>query len=233
MGVSHSVVRVLAVGCLLASTVPAAARAPDTYEGLYKVKSKRFDLAYLKPHVDFRPYTKVMIDPPEVAFEKNWLRDYNTSQVGLSSRISDEDAAKMLEMARTGVADVYAKAFANGGYTVVTAPGPDVLRIRIAVINLRVNAPDTMSPGRTVSFSQEAGNASLVMEARDSSSGDLLGEAVDNRTVGDGPTYRRDSVTNRSDFEREFERWAKISVEALDNLKSLSPIDQEGNPAKK
>ncbi len=71
-----------------------------------------------------------------------------------------------------------------------------------------------------------------MLEARDSATGALLGRAVDRTTVGDGPVYRRNSVTNRSDFERAFSRWAKASVDALEALKEISPIDREGNSAK-
>ena len=41
-------------------------------DGLVRVKSKRLDVVYLQPGADFRSYTKVMLDPTEVAFAKNW-----------------------------------------------------------------------------------------------------------------------------------------------------------------
>ena len=65
---------------------------------------------------------------------------------------------------------------------------------------------------------------SLVVEVRDSSSNALLGRAVDNRVVGYGAPFRRDSVTNRADFERVFGGWAKSSVEGLAELKARSPL---------
>jgi hypothetical protein len=43
---------------------------PDTWDGLVEVKPKRMDAAYLLPGADFRSYTKVMIDPSEVAFRE-------------------------------------------------------------------------------------------------------------------------------------------------------------------
>ncbi len=212
---------------------PAAARAPDTYEDLYKVKTKRFDLAYLRAGVDFRGYDRVLIDSPEVAFERNWLRDYNSSSPGLDRRLSDEDAQDILTMARQGLGTIYAKAFTEGGYAVTTAPGTGVLAVRTSILDLRINAPDTMSAGRSVSYARKAGEAKIVVELRDSLTGALLGRAVDRRTIGDGPVYRRDAVTNRSDFEREVARWAKITVDAVNDLKESSPIDTEGNPARK
>ena len=37
----------------------------------------------------------------------------------------------------------------KNGYTVVTEAAPDVLRVRGALIDVYVNAPDTMEPGRS------------------------------------------------------------------------------------
>ena len=82
-----------ALGAVLISimslSVPGAllARAPETVDDLYKVDSKKFDEVFLLPGVDFRPYTKVMIDDPEVAFERNWQRDYNRSSGSLSMNL--------------------------------------------------------------------------------------------------------------------------------------------------
>jgi hypothetical protein len=212
------------IAALLVLAAPAAlAAAPDTWDGLTKVASKKFDAVYLLPGADFRTYHKIMLDPTEVAFEKNWLRDYN-SQVDFSRRMSDAEAQEMLGEVRQGFEEIFRKTFADAGLQIVEAPGPDVMRVRTGVLNLRVVAPDLMTAGRSTTFSREAGRATVVIEARDSLSGALLGRAVDTRIVGDGAPYRRNSVTNRSDFERLFNQWAKISVDGIAELKARSPI---------
>ncbi|RJF93257.1 DUF3313 family protein [Sphingomonas cavernae] len=228
-------VSTLAGVALLAVPLPALhAKAPDTWDNLHKVKAKRLDEVYLLPGADFRTYTKVMMDPTEVAFQKNWLRDYNNSTIGLSNRISDKDAQEMLNNAKTGFEEVFVKAYTNAGYQVVTQPGPDVLRLRTAVINLTVTAPDTMSAGRTRTFSREAGEATVVIEARDSVTGAILGRAVDRQDIGDDSfILRRTSVSNRGDFEMAFSSWAKASANGLNELKALSPIDTNAQPVKK
>lgn len=213
---------IVAVAPLAGAAV--AASAPATWDGLTRIQSKRFDYVYLLPGADFRSYTKIMMDPTEVAFQKNWLRDYNNNQADPMSRMSEADAQKMLGEVQKGFEEMFTKAISNAGYTIVTTPGPDVLRVRTAVLNLDVAAPDVMSPGRSRTFSQDAGGASLVVEVRDSSSNALLGRAVDNRVVGYGAPFRRDSVTNRADFERVFGGWAKSSVEGLAELKARSPL---------
>ena len=100
----------------------------------------------------------------------------------------------------------------------------DVLRLRTGVANLYASAPDLMTAGRSRTFSEDAGSATVIIEARDSQSGALLGRAVDGRLAGDTGPYLRNSVTNRSDFERLFEQWAKISINGLAELKAMSPI---------
>ena len=213
---------------------PLEAKAPDTWDSLHRVKGKRMDEVYLLPGADFRAYTKVMMDPTEVAFQKNWLRDYNSSTMGLSQRISDKDAQDILGAAKTGFESIFTKAYTDAGYQVVTQPGPDVLRLRTAVINLTVAAPDTMTAGRTRTYSREAGAATVVIEVRDSVTGAILGRAVDRQDIGDNSfMFRRTSVSNRADFERAFGSWAKASANGLTELKALSPINSEAQPLKK
>lgn len=221
------------VAAISLSMSHAAEESPTTWDGLVAVKAKRLDAVYLIPGADLRPYTKVMFDPPEVALKKNWLRDYNNSSRDLSRRISDADVQKAFETIRTKFVELFAKTYSEAGYQVVTMPGPDVLRVRTGVINLSVSAPDKMSAGRSRSFAGQAGEATLVLEVRDSESGALIGRALDRRLAGDTFMSLRNSMTNRSDFSRLFRDWAKESVTGLSELKALSPIDVGAGPLKK
>jgi len=212
-------------GLIFATAGPALAdKPPAEWDGLVKVKSKRFERVYLRPGADFRGYAKVILDPTEVAFEKNWQRDYNTAQRSSSLEVTDRDVARMIEEGRKDADRILRKAYTNGGYPVVEAPGPDVLRVRTALIDIRVTAPDTDSPGMVRRYSRDAGDATLVVEARDSMTGQLLGRAVDSRTIDDFTMEWRNRVTNRQDFGNQVETWAKNSVKGLNALKALSPI---------
>lgn len=220
----------IALALALLGAQPAIGREPDTYEGLLKVDSSSFDAAYLLPGADFSGYQRIMLDQPEVAFHKSWLRDYNNS-VSISDRISDEEALEILAEMQTGLQDTFLKAYADSGYEIVTTPGPDVLRLRTQVINIWVVAPDTMTSGRKRTYAAEAGSATLVVEARDAMSGALLARGLDKRTVGDtGHITRRSRVSNRSDFQQVFKRWAKASAEALGVIRALRPINADGQP---
>ena len=217
----------LALGGLALTTAarPAlAAKPPAEWDGLVKVKSKKFELVYLRPGADFRGYTKVILDPTEIAFEKNWQRDYNNSSASSSLQVSDRDVARMADEGRKGAAKILEKAYTEGGYPVVTDSAADVLRVRTALVDITVTSPDTDSPGIVRSYSRDAGWATLVVEARDSLTGSLLGRAVDSRTIDDFTMEWRNRVTNRQDFGDQVESWAKNSVKGLNALKELSPI---------
>jgi hypothetical protein len=216
----HNTLRSAFFALVLASSPAFAQQAPREWDGLVRVDSRHFDVVYLAPGADFSAYTKVMLDPTEVAFRQNWLRDYNRTARGLQNRMSEDDAREILTAAQSGFQDVFAREYTERGFQVVTTPGPDVLRLRTAVTNLDVAAPDQMTPGRSRTYGTEAGEATIVIEARDSMSGAILGRGVDRRTAGDNSfVLRRTSVSNRADFERMFRSWAELSAEALIRLR--------------
>jgi len=211
----------------------SAADAPESWDGLIQVKPKRMDAAFLLPGADFRPYTKLMIDPTQVAFQKDWQKRINDSR-RLSDRVDDAQAQKILAAARTNFDDVFFEAFTKAGYTIVKEPAADVLRISTAVVNLYVNAPDTMSAGRSYSFTTEAGEATLILEVRDSLTNALMGRVLDRReTQGSAGMQMSSSVTNQAEFRALFRQWANTAVKGIDELKAHSPVPMDLKPGQK
>jgi len=229
---SFAALAAIAFAAPAAPALAATAKPPTSWDNLVLVNSKKLQAVYLLPGADFRQYTKVQLDPADVAFAKDWQRNQNSTAVGLSRRITDEDAQKIAEQVRTGFDDIFAKAYADAGYPVVTAPAHDVLRVRTGVANLTIDAPDTGSIGRSRSYSVQAGGATLILEVRDSLSGAVLGRAIDSRAAGDQFASMRTSVSNRADFSRLFKSWANASTNGLATLKELSPISADGTPSK-
>jgi hypothetical protein len=219
----------LAAIVVLATAAVSPSLAADevaTWDGLQKVKSKKLDTAYLLPGADFRVYTKVMIDPLEVAFRKNWERDMNRASRSARQRVSAEDADRIRREMGEAFHEILVEDFAKAGYEVVTTPGPDVLRLRPGLVDVWINAPDTMQPGRTYSYTVEAGEATLALEARDSETGQLLGRAVDKRRTGNTGTWTwTTSVTNRAEFTTMFRQWSRILANGFEALKEASPIE--------
>jgi hypothetical protein len=219
---------------LAAGWALAAKDVPDNWDGLVRVKAKRMDAAFLAPGADFRAYTKVMLDPAHVAFHKDWFKNINETSPGVSRDVTQEDAEKILARARTGFSEVFTKEFEKAGIGVVTEPGPDVLRLSPAVIDLYINAPDTQSAGMSRTYTMDAGEATVLLEARDSVSGALLGRVLDRReTQGAGVATVTSSVTNIAEFERLFSQWAKIVIKGFGELKAQSPVPQDLKPNQK
>lgn len=219
----------IALGSLsaMALVVPVAGSAQEdtsSWDGLVEVEAKRIDEVYLLPEADFRAYTKVLLDPTEVSFRRNWQRDQRRA----SNYITDAEAREMLEEARTGFEEIMREAFVSEGYTVVDTPGDDVLRVHTAIVDLDITAPEARTAARTRSYAREAGEATLVVEARDSLSGQLLGRSVDSETAGEFGAYIRNSTTNRADFERLFRQWAEQGAKGLTELREMSPLTDNG-----
>jgi hypothetical protein len=212
---------ILAALVLAAAPLATAQSQPALqWTGMQKAKWKTFDEAWQAQGADFRSYTKVMIDPAVASFRKDWQRDYNKVHFDIENRVTDEHAQKILAEAQASLAEAFNRAAQDAGYQVVTAPGPDVLRLTPYVIDLDVHAPDVKVSGAKETYAEEAGSGRLVVELRDSASGALLAGGVDQREIGDLEFLeRRSAMSNRSDFSRAFRRWADLSFAALDSLK--------------
>lgn len=225
----------LAATMLLAAFGTALAdSAPESWDGLVEVDPKRMDAVFLLPGADFRPYTKVMVDPTQVAFSKDWMKSINDRTRDLSRRVTDADAARILASARANFDDIFREAFGKAGYEAVSSPGPDVMRVATGVVNLYLNAPDTMAPGRSRTFTTNAGEATLVIEVRDSMTGALLGRAIDRRETRSPDRLQiSTSVSDTSDFRMLFKTWADIATKGLEELKAHSPVPMDLKPKQK
>jgi hypothetical protein len=216
--------------------IPASVHAqtlPATWSNLVQVSSQNFRTAYLLPGADFRAYNKVMLDPTEVDFVDNWVWKMNTSYSFAKGRTSDSDANRIAAAVREGFQQKWSDAFTRAGWTVVTQPGPDVLKIRTIVFNLAISAPYTVTRSQGSIRSVDAGQASLLVEARDSESGAVLGSVLDARRAGENKAYMpRSTVSNKADFGSLFNAWADASVKGLAQLKALSPVDANARTVK-
>ena len=206
----------------------ASGQAPESPDGLVKVTPRRMELAWLRPGADFRPYTKVIVDRTQVAFQPDWRKDYNLN-AGVGGWVSQEQADKIMAAAQTNFDEIFRDAFRKAGYEVVTAPGADVLRVNSAILDLVVNAPLGQSTGQT-SWIISAGQAALIVEVRDSATNALLGRVADRRETQDLGRQIATTATNLYDFRMLFGLWASICTKALEELKAASPIPKDLKP---
>lgn len=223
-------------GCASTSAPPVRTAEP-AWDSLVEVNSQRMGSAFLLPGADFRPYDAVLLDEPEVSFRNNWLRDVNRNSRG-TARVSQSDADRILEMTATNTTDIFTAEFERAGFKIATTPGPNVLRVRTGIVDLFVNAPDVPSASRSMSFTTNAGEATLVMEARDSMTNALLGRVIDRReTRGQGSMgmgmQQSNRVTNTAEFRTLARRWAQISATKLNDLKAASPVPDPLTPGQR
>jgi len=201
--------RSLALACLALLSVSAfAAKPPEEWDGLKLVKLKGLDAAYARPGADFTIYTKIIIDPIQVAFAKDWDKKSPVYKQKLSQKELDNIKTKLGQLAEETFKEEFSK---KNGIQIVTEPGPDVLRFSSAIIDLWPRAVDTQEPGRNYTYTTSAGSATLYAELRDSETGQLIGRVVDAREARNSGTMRwTNSVENTAEARAMVQDWARI-----------------------
>lgn len=188
-------------------------------DGLEKIKVKAIDLAYARPGATLAAYKSVMLEPVDVSFHKDW----DPTRTGSRLKLSKDER----ENIRTGVAkivyDEFAKTLqAKGAYTLAKDAAPDVLRVKVKILNLYVNAPDTMSAGRSRTFTVSAGEMTMFMELYDSETGAVLARVVDRREGrNSGMMQLSSSVVNTGEAGMIASAWARILKNGLDKAHGI------------
>lgn len=167
-------------------------------------------LVYVNPNADFKRYNKIMFDRVKV-------------QLAPSAANRELDPVILRQLA-----DYYQKALVDavkGGYQIVDQPGPDVLWVRTAIVDVVPSNPtaNTLSSivpiGLAVSAVAKAsadanlgtGEAATEIEVLDSLTRQRLAAAVDRRQGGKA-AFRGKWV----DTQQAFDYWAKRFRQRLD-----------------
>lgn len=150
--------------CLLAAGVATAQDKGATpqysgflgdYAALQPVKDREGVLSHLNRAIDLKPYTKVMLDPVETW--PNPAADYKGERPDVMKKLADD------------MATAFRRAL-EPQYQVVTAPGPDVLRVRLAITGITpvkppLNPTDFLPIKAVFNFARSAsGNDPRVVE---------------------------------------------------------------------
>jgi hypothetical protein len=199
-------------GAVTAGCASTRSEEPD-WDGLVRRPHPRLGGVWVRPDAEVVAYRSVMLDPVEVSFA-----DPNRRSGG-TRRLNARDVASIQTRLAELFREVFRTELGRGGYQLVDEPGPETLRVRAAIVDLNVTAPDTMAPGRTRTYTASSGSMTLVMELRDSISGELLARAVDTRSArSTGALSLTNRVTNTADARRAIGVWASALRRALDDL---------------
>jgi hypothetical protein len=184
--------------------------APAASDGLVAVPSRTLDQLYLLPKADLASYRKVLVDPAQVELRKDWLKSVNYTR-DVTRWILGQEVRRITEAASVTMGTAVAEGFQAQGYEIVAAAGPGVMRLSPQVPDLWVNGPDTQPSDPARYFTVDAGEATLILEVRDSVTGTLLGRVVDRNTARQ--TFRTNNYTTSTSnvfwFETLVRAWAR------------------------
>ena len=191
-----------------------------TEDGLHRVADSKMAIVYAEPGADLAQYERIQLMDAYVAFKKNWARDQRSRSAN-KLRVNSRDIEKIKGDLAKEFQTVFKKTLEDGGYEVVGESAEDVLLVRPAIINLDVNAPDTMSAGRSRTYTSSAGEMTLYIEIYDSVTGDMIAKALDRKadTARQGYYTWTNSVTNKAAAARILQGWAEILLDVLNEAK--------------
>jgi hypothetical protein len=211
----------IAVAFVLPATLPAADAPQTSKDGLELKTQTKQRLVYVRPGATFSQYNRVAVLDCYIEFSKDWQRDYNRS-ASLGRQVSDSDLDRAKPELSAQFKKIFTDALMRGGYEVVDSAAPDVLVLRPALVNIAVNAPDLMTPGRSATYAYSAGQMTLYLELLDSQSTTILARVVDARADQNVYGQRMTSVDNRAAADRILKSWADELVTKLNLARGKS-----------
>lgn len=187
--------------------------------GLVKMNTKGLDVVYAKPGATLAEYRQVLLRPVSVSFAKNWEQSVTS---GSRIRITTEDSQRIKDKLSALLREEIEKQLHDGGYKMATAAGDEVLDVTMAIVNLYVTAPDVNQQNLRNSYGVSAGEMSLVVELRDSATGDIIARAFDRNLASESyRPMRISSVDNAAEARAAAKGWAEALRKALDRSKGI------------
>lgn len=238
MWITHSFSKKLSAAMLLlaavslAGTLSAAPRlatgddAEITHDGLHRVERTVMDAAWVKPDLDLRPYTKLMLASAGFSYRPvdNEGERYRPGQTDDTEfHISEENRARIeLEMREAFLRELEDLE----RYEIVAEPGPDVLMLVAGVIDIVSSVPDVNDCiGRCEVYLRSVGEATLVLELRDSMSNEVLVRAADRRAAENGGfAVEANPVTVWPEVRRLANVWGRRVVKGLNDFESIDDL---------
>ena len=232
--ISLILLSMLVVAACSNSTGPALQTGDDaelTHDGLVRVDNTIMDSVWARPGIDLKGINKVIFVPIGVSY-----RDVEPSDPTTALRRStrsrdtelrefqlDEETKAFFEAEIGGVFDE--EVSASNVYTVVDEPGPDVISVGIALLDVVSRVPPQARTRPRV-FIEMVGEATLVLEIRGSMSNTVYLRAVDRRAAAQqSQMIESNPVTNAAEIRRLGRRWGQITREGLEFLltEGISP----------
>lgn len=200
------VLMILAAFAMAKTELPAV-----THDGLQLRPDTKVRAVYMKPGADLSHYSEIVLLDTYVAFAKNWQREHN-QEVPFDERVSDKDMKEISDRVAKEFSRVFTEVLSSkGGHQVVSHAGEGVLILRPAIIDLRITAPDLMTPGMSETLVASAGSMTLYLELYDGKTQSIIARIIDPEAADNvGIARVADRVTNTAEFDRVVRRWAEL-----------------------
>jgi hypothetical protein len=211
---------IVVVGCETAPpTIQTGPEAELSFDGLHKVDNSQADVAWARLDFDISGYTKIM--PLSAGIEYRQVKDRGRSSFARSQGgpyfIDDEARTRFEEL----VSEVFTEELQMiERFEIVDEPGPDVLMVVGGLLDVVSYVPPDPVGGRSYVFLSSVGDATLVLELRDSETGTILARSIDRRAAEPIGSTLQDSnrVTNAAEVKRLIRHWATRLREGLDGF---------------
>ena len=235
MNITSSVLRLITAltfgfvlaGCQTAPpTIQTGPEAEQSFDGLTVVDNSRADLAWARPDFSLDGYTKIW--PVGAGVEYRPVKNRGKSTMDRSRGgpyfIDDKARGKFEKLVGETFKEELQKI---ERFEVVDGPGPDVLMVRGALLDVTSMVPPALTSARSTIYLRNIGDATLVLELRDSETGTILARSADRRAAESiGDTFRQaNSVTTAVEVKRLIRYWATRLREGLDGFAQDSSSD--------
>jgi hypothetical protein len=214
-----AMIMVAAAACTQQPTIQTGPDAEISFDGLVRVDHSRLANAWIDPDIDLADYSKIILGPAEFEFRtvpksSRTMRHSNNTEFW----ISPEDRERLVEEVGEAFREELAKL---ESWELVEADqrGPETLIAVGALHDIVSNVPPDMI-GRGEIFLSSVGEATLIIELRDSLSGKTVFRAVDRRSAETSVGgVRSNPATTWLEVRRLARDWGTRMREGLDSVR--------------
>jgi hypothetical protein len=190
--------------------------AEPTHDGLLRLEHTSFDRAWARPGLDLSGYRRILL----VSDGIHYTRPPRTGRSAVDFALQPFER----EQLETELRGAFVEAlFSDDGWKIAEVAGPDALLLRVALIDVVVDAPPEPLSSRDDVLVDSAGSAVLVLELYDSVTREALARVADRGDFepAGGALMRSNSINNRAEIRRTFRAWAGLLRRRLDELRTL------------
>jgi hypothetical protein len=207
-------------GCATSTpTIDTSPEAEVTFDGLHEIKGGRADQSWARPGTDLTQYSKIMLQGAGIEYRPGGEagRTWHTRSSGGPYEVTEAQKAAFREI----VAEKFLEELGQSEhFTIVSEAGPDVLLIRGAILDVVSYVPPE-PVGRVDIYLSSVGEATLVLELRDSITEAILARAVDRRAAESSSIIglsESSRVSNTVEVRRLAGAWGRMLREQLDEF---------------